>query len=290
MKGSTAIGIGLLVIAGSSAAELLLRNAGLRSIPLFQSDQRYEYFTAPLQSLQIGAVRFTTNEQGMRNGPIAQKKGRRVLVMGDSVINGGYSVDQDSLATELANAKARQQGVAIEFINLSANSWGAGNVAAFLEAHGTFDADEVIAVFSSHDACDRMTFDAVVGVHPSFPAEQPCLALGAALHRATYRPGALGTTAPAPCFDPGWQQLRSILKKHELPITVLLHPELNEIESGTYNAGGQQLLDTLRSWNFRTTPMLHLMHSSMYTDGIHLNAQGHAVLAGALWDQTLSSE
>jgi hypothetical protein len=103
-----------------------LRKAGLRSIPLFRSDQRNAYFAPPLQDLQIGTLRFATNALGMRNGPLGPKKGRRVLVIVESVINGGFTVDQNSIATERANSKARAEGREVEYLNLSANDSLAG--------------------------------------------------------------------------------------------------------------------------------------------------------------------
>jgi lysophospholipase L1-like esterase len=290
MKARTTLWIVAVVIAATVAAELVLRGTGIHRIPLFRSDARYEYFTLPDQVLRIGAVRFVTNALGMRNGPIGPKKVRRVLVIGDSVINGGFTVDQDGIATERANAKARTEGRNVEFVNLSANSWGAGNVAAFLEAHGTFEADAVIAVFSSHDATDRMNFEAVVGQHPSFPAQHPATAIGAALQRLRFRFATPTPASEGPKFDPGWRHLIEVLADAELPFTVLFHSERDELLSGTYNTEGAQLMDSLHQWNVPVTPLLPVMSTEMYKDGIHLNAQGHAMLADVLWAHSMPTE
>lgn len=290
MKARTTLWILAVVIVATVAVELVLRGTGIHRIPLFQSDARYEYFTLPDQVLRIGAVRFVTNTLGMRNGPIGPKMGRRVLVIGDSVLNGGFTVDQDSMATERANARARAEGRDVEFLNLSANSWGAGNVAAFIDAHGTFEADEVIAVFSSHDAMDRMSFEAVVGQHPSYPAQHPATAIGAALHRLRFRFAPSTPASEGPSFDTGWRQLIDVLSSAELPFTVLLHAERDELYSGTYNTHGVQLMDSLNHWNVSVTRLLQVMRTDMYNDGIHLNAQGHALLADVLWAHCVPAE
>lgn len=290
MKARNILWIVVVAIVATVAAELVLRGTGIHRIPLFRSDPRYEYFTLPDQVLRTGTVRFVTNVLGMRNGPIGPKKGRRVLVIGDSVINGGFTVDQDSIATGRANAKARAEGLNVEFLNLSANSWGAGNVAAFLEAHGTFEADAVIAVFSSHDAMDRMNFEAVVGQHPSFPAQHPATAIGAALQRLRFRFATPTPASDGPRFDPGWQHLIDVLADAELPFTVLLHAEQVELHNGTYNTEGEQLMDSLHQWNVHVTPLLQVMRTEMYKDGIHLNAQGHAMLADVLWAHSMPIE
>jgi lysophospholipase L1-like esterase len=290
IKARTTLWIVAVAIITTVVAELVLRSTGIHRIPLFRSDARYEYFTLPDQVLRIGAVRFVTNALGMRNGPIGPKRGRRVLVIGDSVINGGFTVDQDSIATERANAKARAEGLNVELVNLSANSWGAGNVAAFLKAHGTFEADAVIAVFSSHDAMDRMNFETVVGQHPSFPAQHPATAIGAALQRLRFRFAPMTQASEGPRFDKGWRQLTSVLSSAELPFTVLLHAEQDELHNGTYNTEGQQLMDSLQQWNVPVTPLLQVMRTDMYKDGIHLNAKGHAMLADVLWVHSLPTE
>ncbi|MBL8002190.1 MAG: hypothetical protein JNL05_09540, partial [Flavobacteriales bacterium] len=90
----------LAVVLGTGLlAELVLRTLGLRDHPVFVVDPRYEYLMAPGQDVRYGGIRYVTNDIGLRNGPIGPKKRRRVLVLGDSVINGGQQTTQDSLAT-----------------------------------------------------------------------------------------------------------------------------------------------------------------------------------------------
>src|SRR5262245_53463344 len=155
------------------AGEIALRLWGMRRYPLFVADTRYEYMTAPSQDMHFGRVRFATNELGMRCAPVGPKRRKRVLVIGDSVINGGYQTTQDSLATEIAQQAI---GDPVQVLNLSAPSWGPDNAAAFIAAHPVLEPDLIIAVFSSHDTFDRMTFEPVVGHHPSYPARKPMLA------------------------------------------------------------------------------------------------------------------
>ena len=269
----------LAVVLGTGLiAELALRTLGLRDHPVFVVDPRYEYLMAPDQDVRYGGIRYVTNDIGLRNGPIGPKKRRRVLVLGDSVINGGQQTTQDSLATALA-----QRSTGAELINVSAASWGPDNAMAFLRAHGTFQADALIAVFSSHDAYDRMTFEPIVGLHPSYPDHRPMLALSAQLDRLLFRTG-LGyrPTRPRGAFVQGWRDLRDTCLTLGIPFTVMLHPEVGELALRRYDDRGSRVLDSLHAWRVPTVELLGWLDSTVYTDRIHLNDAGQRKLALAL--------
>ena len=91
--------------------------------------------------------------------------------MGDSVINGGVITEQDSLATSILS-----KNTPFQVLNISAGSWGPDNIAAYLHHYGTFKAQKMILVCSSHDSHDNMDFVPVVGKMSSYPSEQYSLA------------------------------------------------------------------------------------------------------------------
>ena len=62
--------------------------------------------------------------------------------------------------------------------NISAGSWGPGNLLAYARRFGLFEADLVVIVLNSGDAADNPTGKPIVGVDHSFPAERPWAALG----------------------------------------------------------------------------------------------------------------
>ena len=258
--------------------ELILRSWGLRDHPLYTADPRYEYMTLPEQDVRYGGIDLRTNELGLRSAPIRKKRGRRVLVIGDSVVNGGMQTTQDSMATALA-----QQRTAIELINLSAASWGPDNAMAFLRAHGTFDADAIVLVFSSHDAYDRMTFTPIVGVHPSYPDHRPLLAWSMVIDRMLYRAGR-GYRPPGQrgAFAGGWKALCDTAASLQIPLVVLLHPELGELTMRHYDDRGQRILDSLNAWNVPVVELLDSLDASLYTDRIHLGNAGQRRLAEVL--------
>ncbi len=267
----------IVLLANLAITEIVLRGLGRLDHPLFVADPRYEYLMRPDQDVWYGPIHYVTNALGLRSPPIGPKRGRRVLIIGDSVINGGQQTTQDSLATERA---ARRTG--IDLINLSAGSWGTENAMAWIRANGLLQADAVVIVLSSHDAYDRMTFEPVVGHHPSYPAERPRSALSAELHRRTHCFRDRRPPRSHYGFATGWSDLRDTAVVRDLPLTVVLHPELGELAMGRYDDRGARILDSLSAWNVPVVPLLGRMDSALYTDRIHLNDRGQAVLADVL--------
>lgn len=146
-------------------AFLLVAECGLRwgwgfgTPVLYEWDSRFEYRMAPNQSVRRFGKRIETNSLGLRCRPFDSRRSDpsefRVLVLGDSVVNGGSHVDQSELGTALLErALADRLGRPVLVVNASANSWGPPNEQAFIEAFGTFDADVVFLVLSSHDLVD----------------------------------------------------------------------------------------------------------------------------------------
>lgn len=257
--------------------EVVLRIRGYHRLPVFVADERYEYMTAPNQDLHAGGVRFTTNDLGMRCAPVGAKKRKRVLVVGDSVINGGLSSTQDSLATSIA-----ERTTGAQVLNCSAPSWGPDNAAAFIGTHGLFYADLVIAVFSSHDAFDRMTFEPIVGHHPAYPDHQPMFAVEAYVRKLLYSNNLPSSLSRDEAFNEGWKRLIEQARTAGIPFVVVVHPEAVEVAQHRYDARGEQLLDSLRSWRVPVVEMLDRNDSTMYWDNIHLNDHGQRALGATL--------
>ncbi|HET6539068.1 MAG TPA: hypothetical protein VFG46_01215, partial [Chryseolinea sp.] len=68
---------------------------------LFQQDAAFEYIAKPNQNKVRFGNKVVYNEYSMRSLPLTDKKECIILGFGDSVINGGTLVDQDSLATTI---------------------------------------------------------------------------------------------------------------------------------------------------------------------------------------------
>jgi hypothetical protein len=108
----------------------------------------------------------------------------RILVVGDSVINGGAQTDQAQLMTtrmeEQLKTYFKRPAVVM---NVSAGSWSPPNYWAYVKRFGYFEADAMVIVVSSHNHAYCYAFEPMVGVEPEFPDRTPTTALGEAITR-----------------------------------------------------------------------------------------------------------
>ena len=145
---------------------------GLGTPPLSVADPKIEYMFMPDQDVYRFHNHFVTNHYGMRSDPFPQKREGhelRIMVFGDSVLNGGNLTDNADLATTLLKKRLTEltsRNVVVG--NISAGSWGPGNWLAYASKYGFFDADLIILVISSHDYADNPTFQPLnPNTHPT---------------------------------------------------------------------------------------------------------------------------
>lgn len=262
------------------AAEVTLRLRGWLEIPVYVADARYEYMYAPVQNVYAGPIHVRTNSLGMRSAE-PRKARKRVLFIGDSVINGTDRVTHDSLATTLLEPMlCAALGTDVQVLNISAASWGPDNAVAFLNAHGMFDADVIVAVFSSHDAFDNMDFVPTVGVHPGYPEQQPLFALQRLPLRLGFVRMPEGMHADDEAFNPGWRDLTALCAHHGMPLLVVHHAERAELANGRWHPAGTVLEDSLKVMGAPAVDARGYLLPEHYADFIHMNARGHRALAG----------
>ena len=158
-----------VLIGGFLTAELVARYALELGDPvLMQAHPTIEYLAKPDQDVRIYGKRHRINALGMRSDdpPPPDVEAIRVLVLGDSVINGGRQTDHEQLATTLAQRALHEKlGREVWIGNASAGSWGPANWRAYVETFGTLDANLAVVVVSPHDVWDVPTFD------PQFAAQ-----------------------------------------------------------------------------------------------------------------------
>jgi hypothetical protein len=235
----------MILLIGVLVAELAARwLLGLGNPPITQTHPTIEYLFAPNQDIRRFGNRFQTNSYSMRSPefPKTRRDPRelRVLVLGDSIINGGVLTDQSKLATELLRPDLEERlGRPVVVANISAGSWGPPNLLAYVKEFGTFDADIAVLVLSSHDAADVPTFAPLD--ENAFPQKKPPFALWEAATRylPRYLPGA---GAPPPPSDNAPKKgddaltalasLIDLLQTNGVRVAVLLHETRSELESG----------------------------------------------------------
>lgn len=283
----------ILLLAMLVLGELLARFAlGLGTPPLSVTDPEIEYRFASNQEISRFHNRQFYNEYGMRSDPIdGLEADRRILVLGDSVLNGGSQTDQTELATEILSSES------VYFGNVSAGSWGPANMAAWVERYGYFDADTVILVLSSHDLTDTPTFAPLNS--NTHPTSRPVSALVEAVVR--YLPRYLPTfggsnaehndaTSEAE-FDrrasSGEQALAELIRQAAvLDKKMCLVQHLSRSELDDVPERGHGMIRSLFVQN--GVPVFQMSEGvtaardrgeTVFRDNIHINAAGQEVLA-----------
>jgi hypothetical protein len=284
----------LIVFAGEAVARYFL---GLGTPPLSLAHDRIEYMFAPNQDVLRFGNRQLYNEYGMRSEQLEDwGDARRVLVFGDSVLNGGNLTDHSALGTTLATNAT----VDTVFANVSAGSWGPGNVLGYVQTFGLFEADTAILVLSSHDAGDPPTFQPLDPT--THPTERPVSALLEAWTRYVprYLPEALnGILFPSPSTPPdaenrefGLQGIDALplllarLAEDRVEACVVLHSTRSELQEN----GGDEFepIDSLlATFTVPTVKMRDIWvergsFNDAFRDDIHINELGQEVLAAAL--------
>ncbi|MDJ0591959.1 MAG: SGNH/GDSL hydrolase family protein [Pleurocapsa sp. MO_226.B13] len=177
----------LLIILASVAGVTVVTEIGLRltmglgNPPLYVADDEIGYLLAPNQKLRRSGNLIEVNQYSMRNQEIKSEKEdntKRVLLLGDSVVNGSWWTDQtQTLSALLVNKLQPKSDRPVEVLNASANSWGPRNQLAYLKRYGLFDADVLVLMINTDDLFATQPTSLVVGKSYSYPDKAPPLAL-----------------------------------------------------------------------------------------------------------------
>lgn len=281
-------------LAGAAiAAEFIIRwHFRLNCTPLYSTHTTIEYLLQPSQNIECDGKTFQTNRWSMRSPDFSKIKPPgeiRVLVFGDSVVNGTV-LDQRELATSLLTVDLAQRfrrPVAVG--NISAGSWGTPNYLAYEKEYGLFDANAVVLVLSSHDVYDVPTFD------PLSPIDQPQTRHQMLLPHfiqklfGWLRDNGLQMYQPqyykdseklkAICVK-ALEDLHSDLQRRQIPLLLVLHYQKDELafeQDNTFaewaKANGVPVVSDLQA----LTGALRI-NQNPYLDIIHMNALGQRLL------------
>lgn len=279
----------VFLIGAESFARLYL---GLGTPPLSVAHRTIEYMFAPDQDVQRFGNRQLYNEFGMRSPPMAQvSASRRVLVMGDSVVNGGNLTDHAELATSLLSTEAVFYG------NVSAGSWGPANLTAWLREYGSLGAQTAIVVLNSGDLYDLPTFEPL---NPNtHPVRTPVLALEEVVLR--YLPGFMSrlisserqparlalTEEQIAGGQAVLEDLLNGLVELGLSVCLIQHQTQTELQ-GQPEVGWHVIHEAFAARNFPVvqfaewTGPARAIGPTPFTDDIHLSVEGQRLLAEAI--------
>ena len=298
-----AIAIGLMTLG---VVEIIARlYLGLGNPPLSVEHPTIEYMFAPNQDLMRFGNRIVINEYGMRTESFLQHNGTgqlRIMVFGDSVLNGGSLTDHSELATTLLgeNLSRVLNSQLVIVGNISAGGWGPGNWLAYARKFGFFDADIIVLLVSEHDCEDNPSF---LPLNPlTHPQEKPVLALieGFTRYLPRYLPRISDSTPLSVSVEEGridatiqgLSDLRDFLKLARLftdKVLVVQYPEKTELEKASLvchlqieevaKEVGAVVISAAPS--FRSAVKQGL---DPYRDNIHPNSLGQAILANIFFE------
>ncbi|MEA5421294.1 SGNH/GDSL hydrolase family protein [Spirulina sp. CCNP1310] len=312
-------------LGGSALIVILLMELGLRwgfgfgNPVLSMADEATGYRFQPNQRVVRFGHEVIYNAYSQRSSPVVSPKPAdqlRILMTGDSVLNGGTPTDQEEIITEILQTRLTAKGINAQVLNASAGSWGIGNQWGYLRKFGRFESDLLILQIGSHDLIQPTSKGDRVGVDFNYPDHRPLLAFQEVWQRYFYPPMAkrwgwpLPGEIPAPQdIDAQWQenrrQLRAILdwsRQQNLPVWVLFVPyRVEVIPEPLEPFYGEEFLTFLAAENipvinlhqhWQTVPPAEV--EGYYRDSVHLTPVGNKAVAialqAALEEQFLTQE
>jgi lysophospholipase L1-like esterase len=302
----------ILTLVGTEVALRYL--FGLGNPVLSQADTSTGYRFQPNQSLVRFGKRIEYNQYSQRSEAIKSEKSEghlRILMLGDSVLNGGTPIDQKQLVTEQLEDKFQASGKPTEILNASAGSWGIGNQLGYLQEFGTFNSDAVILQIGSHDLTQPTSTSERVGNDPNYPNRPPVSAIQEAVTRYIL-PRLLGNVnlnpfsnqeipqlSPAQVdqqFQKNMELLKAAVKlvrEQKIPVYVLFTPNRYDLIPKTatppYKPEFMQVLkslqipvfDTHAAWSKLPTNIV----DTYFRDEVHLSEAGYKTTANLIFQQ-----
>jgi hypothetical protein len=200
--------IGLLAILEISLRVFL----GFGNPLIYIPDSDCGYLLAPNQTVRRFGNRIEINQYSMRSpaiAPIPLVSTLRVLLLGDSIANGGWWTDRPNTISEIMARLFSQEKhphlvnipvetnydssqsllltnnlstgmlrpYKVEVLNASANSWGPRNELAYLQKFGHFGATVVVLLINTDDLFAKVPSSWVVGRDRNYPDRKPISAI-----------------------------------------------------------------------------------------------------------------
>jgi lysophospholipase L1-like esterase len=284
---------------------------GLGDPPLSMADPDTGYISRPNQTCFRFGNTIHYNAYCMRSPDFPAHKSDpqefRVMVLGNSIINGGAQTDQSQVCTSiLQRALGDKLHRPVIVGNISAGGWGPLNEWPYVKTRGLFDADVVVIVLNSNNAASRFPAGPVAGVDPSFPDHKPCCATWEAVTRYLprylpflgpvgsnegYHPAADDALATAQSSD-ALGNMIATARAHGAKAYVVLHWTLTELRQAAGEKSGwlPPRLQTIRaaSQGAGATGIISDDAGAAptdYRDDIHPNANGQRHLAALMLEQ-----
>ncbi|MBE9206792.1 SGNH/GDSL hydrolase family protein [Nostoc sp. LEGE 06077] len=291
---------------------LIVIEMGLRSLfgfgnPLiYIGDSQIGYLLAPNQNTRRFGNRIEINEFSMRSSPITKipaSSTLRVLLLGDSIANGGWWTDQkntiSSLIMNSLTSAIADKYPQVEVLNASANSWGPRNELAYLQRFGSFQAQIIVLLINTDDLFAHNPTALPVGRDRNYPDSKPPLGLVEVWQRyiTKQQPIPELKAIQAESGDrvgvnlEAIKQIQAIVTQHNSKFLLAMTPlrrELGEPGPLDYEITARQRLNEFtKTQQIPYIDFLPLFNETanvqaLYHDSIHMNLQGNQFVSGVI--------
>ncbi|MEH2003591.1 SGNH/GDSL hydrolase family protein [Nostoc sp.] len=297
--------VALIVVLAVVLGLFVVVEIGLRSLfgfgnPLiYIGDEQIGYLLAPNQHTRRFGNRIEINQYSMRGSPINKTpapSGLRVLLLGDSIANGGWWTDQtNTISTMIMRSLASSTDSnyqEVEVLNASANSWGPRNELAYLHKFSNFNAQAVVLLINTDDLFATSPTSLPVGRDRNYPDSKPPLALVEVWQRYIVKEKPI-PEMKAVHNEPGDRvginleaigKIQALTRQTNSQFLLVMTPLLREIgEPGSRDyeiKARQRLNDFTKAEQINYIDFLPIFNSTtspqaLYHDHIHLNLQGN---------------
>lgn len=293
--------------------EVILRVAfGLENPVLLQADADTGYRFRPNQIVFRFGKKIQYNQYSQRSEPINIHKPPgtlRILMVGDSVLNGGNPTDQKETISELFKTRLKAKIRPIEVLNASAGSWGIGNELGYIRKFGTFESDAIILELSTHDLTQPTSTNERLVNDPNYPTHPPLLALQEAWNRyalpklfSIFHINSLPVEVPPSPLDPEQQfqqnmqeleVLTILVRTKNIPFFVIFIPQFDNVLSA--NNTPKYKFEFLKLCKKIQIPVIDIQTNwsnlpqatvkTYYRDNFHPDVPGNQSAADLLFDQ-----
>lgn len=303
--------------------EVLLRVLlGFGNPLIYIADAECGYLLAPNQRVRRFGNRIEINEYSMRTGAIApspKPDTLRVLLLGDSVANGGWWTHQTDTISEImvrqlrlqvqhlapdAQLGAKVNYSDVEVLNASANSWGPRNQLAYAKRFGVFGAKVLVLLLNTDDLFASAPCAEVVGRDRSYPDRQPRSATLELLSRHLLPTlPARQLAAPAAesdvvgCNLEAIRQIQKIAVSANVKFLLAVTPKRGEFgDSGSRDweiKARERLAELVEREKITYIDFLPIFNcaaqiSTLYRDSIHLSPQGNQLVSKTISRQIVA--
>ena len=273
------------------------------------------YLLAPNQTVRRFGNRIEINQYSMRSSaiaPIPLVSTLRVLLLGDSVANGGWWTDQPDTISEIM-ARLLSQGAeavgkqekdltlssppsVVEVLNASANSWGPRNQLAYLQKFGHFGAKVIVLLINTDDLFAKIPSPWVVGRDRNYPDRKPLSAIVELCTRYLLPVSRFPEVEPQTvtevdiigCNLEAIRQIKTIATSVRAQFVLAMTPLLREIgdcEPRDYEIKARaRLIEFTETEQILYLDFLPIFNSiqqpiKLYRDHIHLSPQGNQIVS-----------